>query len=101
MREQPDGAACLRGGAGERAAQHPHLAGRRAHEPRQEPEERALPGAVRARHGQRLAGNKRQVDVVENPDASERAAEAPGGEQRLAVTGGHRSARRVRRGGTV
>ena len=99
MGEQADRPARVAGVARQRPAEHPHLARARAHEAGEDPEQRALAGAVRPRHGERLAGRERQVDVAKNPKTAEGATETASRQQRRTVTGRRRSAHRARRGG--
>jgi hypothetical protein len=71
VRQEADRAASLGRLAGERPAEHVDFARGRAHEARQDPEQRALPRPIRPGDGQRLAGGQGQVDVVKDPKAAE------------------------------
>ena len=97
--EEPDGPAGVGGVPGERAAEHPDVAGGGPHQPGQHAEQGALARAVRARHGEDLARRQRQIDVAKYPKTAEGATQAAGRQQRLPVTGRRRSAHRARRGG--
>jgi len=106
MGKETDGAAGVRISAVKRPAKHANPAGSGAEESRQQPQQGALPGTIGSRHGERLARRQGQVDAVEDTHPPERAAETARFEQwsgwvGCSVIGGHRSARRARRGGTV
>ena len=64
--------------ARQRAAEHRDLAGRRPKQRREHPQQRRLPGAVRAEHGQRLALAQLEGDVAEHrrsPNSRHRPAQ--------------------------
>jgi hypothetical protein len=102
MGEQSDRTTGITAVPSQLPSQDQDLASARAHEPRKQAEQRALPRPVGSSDGEGLSGVQRQIDIVENPSAPEGATQSFRGEQYgIAVTGQHRYGRRARRVGRV